>query len=109
MPDVRNKSRGSMLRLQGIIDGYEGDKKLEMKQEWVTIDSSNKRKGKGGVGKDGGRTWGIWVVQMICELLAVGSSPTAIRDSLRIVVSHIMHVCAFIHTALVLLLILASV
>lgn len=80
--------QATIEKYEGIINGYDEGKKLEMKQEWVSIDN-DKRKGKGGVGKDGGRTWGIWVVQMICELLTAGSSPTAIRDSLRIMVSDV--------------------
>ena len=80
------KQQATIEKYEGIINGYDEKKKLEMKQEWVSIDS-NKRKGKGGGGKDGGRTWGVWVVQMICELLTAGSSPKAVQDSLRIVVS----------------------
>ena len=46
-----------------------------MKREWVSAESKRKQGGK--------QSWPVWVVQLICELLVNGTSPSAIPGNIR--------------------------
>ena len=46
-----------------------------MKKEWKDDEAASR--------KGGGRSWPVWVVQMICELLVNGTPPTAIPGNIR--------------------------
>ena len=66
-----------------IVDSYKAlvetnaENKRRMKKEWADEASKAKRGGR--------KRWPVWVVQMICELLVNGTTPTAVPGNIQII------------------------
>jgi len=85
--DARREAEDELARMskeakvqKEILDRYQAaveacqDTKKDMKKEW----DKDRLAGSRG----GGRSWPVWVVQLICELLVNGTPPTAIPGNI---------------------------
>ena len=68
------QSEQVLARYQSLAD--DANTRLRMRREWDNVTGVKQHGGK--------RTWLIWVVQMICELLVSGTPPGAVRDNISI-------------------------
>lgn len=57
-----------------LVENSESTKK-RMQKEWRSQEEAHSRGGK--------KSWPVWVVQLICELLVNGSLPTSIQENIR--------------------------
>lgn len=73
MPKEAKVQKDIMDRYQAAVVACK-DTKKEMKREW---DNDRLAGSKGG-----GRSWPVWVVQLICKLLVNGTPPTAIPGNI---------------------------
>ena len=51
-------------------------KNKQMKKEWKDDEAASR--------KCGGQSWPVWVVQLICELLVIGTPPSSMPGNIRI-------------------------
>ena len=68
------KSEETIARFISMIDSSQANR-LEMKKEWKNATAARQR--------GGSRSWPVWVVQLICELLVNGAAPTAVRENIQ--------------------------
>ena len=64
-----------LQRYKSTMEESEGKKK-QMKKEWKDNDVASC--------KGGGRSWPVWVVQLICELLVIGTPPSSMPGNIQI-------------------------
>ena len=64
-----------LQRYKSAMEESEGKKK-QMKKEWKDDEAASR--------KDGGQSWPVWVVQLICELLVIGTPPSSMPGNIQI-------------------------
>ena len=70
-----NSLDGVLQRYKSAMEEYEGKKK-QTKKEW--------RGDVVAIRKGGGRSWPVWVVQLICEFLVIDTPPSSMPGNIRI-------------------------
>jgi uncharacterized membrane protein len=71
---IANDLQQIMKRYQDMINNSQ-ETKRKLQKEWADEEAKHKR--------GGARRWPIWVVQLICELLVNGTSPSAIPANIQ--------------------------
>ena len=62
-----------LQRYKSAMEESEGKKK-QMKKEWKDDEAASC--------KGGGRSWPVWVVQLICELPVIGTPPSSMPGNI---------------------------
>ena len=64
-----------LQKYKSAMEESEGKKK-RIKKEWKDDEAASR--------KGGGWSWPIWLVQLICEFLVIGTLPSSIPGNIRI-------------------------